>query len=683
MVFLDFHLFKPETWLSGAADGVMGTILGAIRTLLFYITSIIFELMVNVYNLFDKLCNARILDNEIIEIMSQRIGLVLGLVMFFYVVFSFIQMMVDPDKVSDREKGAFQIAKKAVIVVIMLGVSTFFFKVAFGLQKTIIESEVIRNLLIPYNIEGLEEKKFGNLLSVNLMNAFYEINSDIENGDVTIIGTHGSNNFNDCKFYLEAFREQIYSNNKYDLGYICLNSSLDVSRVDKNGNTLNDQIYVITFNSIIAPLVGGFTAYLLLMYCFKVGVRMIQLAFLEIISPMAIVSYLSPKKDNMFTKWWKIYFATYIDVFIRIAIINLVTFLICVVFSADTAGGKLIFWETVDAVNGTEKNFFTVVIVLALLTFAKKAPDLLKELLPASASKLGFGLSMKDIVGLDKFGKWAPKAATGVLGGALGGAAMGLLGGGFGGFAGGLFKGALSGLKGQGFMKTTSSAWKDRAKMNAEFAKLRANGGSWTGYTFAKLQHGLGIRTAFERDEQLITDLEAESALYNTASKEAEGEAIKNASNYIGFSSTAGATLTLRQLEKLSNDQTISSQDRASYQDEYNQLLKSATMFNLDYGLAVEKGQINFDAAGDLVALVDGNGNIYKSYSDIDRIVDKSSVIGEANATIEANISKLAGDAGQGRGKRGKAKRNANNSTVTRIKLSNQYKANKANNSGK
>ena len=180
------------------------------------------------------------------------------------------------------------------------------------------------------------------------------------------------------------------------------------------------EVFIVNYNWILCVVAGIFVVYLLFLYCIKVGVRMIQLMVLEIISPMAIVSYLSPKKDNMFSKWLKIYFSTYIDVFIRIAIINFVVFLIATVLAGDIGDG---FWSSIG--NPTDTStviFLRVVIILALLTFAKKAPDLIKELFPSSgASKLGFGASMKDIVGLN--------AGLGMVAGAGTAAAVGLIGG--------------------------------------------------------------------------------------------------------------------------------------------------------------------------------------------------------------------------------------------------------------
>lgn len=509
MNFLAFDLFKPSTWLSGSANGIMGAILGGIRTFLFEIVSVIYQLIVNIYNLFQKLCNARILSNDILGEMAQRIGLLLGLVMFFYVIFSLIQILINPEKISDKEKGAVSIIKKAIIVIVLLGASNGAFELLYKVQHQIIDSNVISNIILPYKIEGEAKDNFGNLLSMQLMMAFYQVDTIDEQ---TISDADGRDKLDACSNLTNGFFQQIYEDNKYGRGYLCLNESIQITQntpgTITNGNT--DEVFLINFNGIVAILVGGFTVYLLLMYCFKIGVRMIQLAFLEIISPMAFISYLAPKKDTMLSKWWKIYFSTYIDVFIRIAIINFVVFLICTIFAPTGAGdGNFKFWESLGNPQGMEKGFFTVVIILALLTFAKKAPDLIKEIIGSSASKLGFGAAMKDIVGLEKVGKWAPKAATGILGGALGGAAIGLLGGGIGGFAGGLFKGGLSGLKGQGFTKAASGAWKSQQATNKRVQEWRNAGGGPLpfGRWAAAFNQWRGAETAGDIDKNEVDKL--------------------------------------------------------------------------------------------------------------------------------------------------------------------------------
>lgn len=551
------HFVDIYSWLNWLDNiDVFGAVLNALRTACYWLTSIIYELLVNLYNFFDTLCNARILSNDIISEMSKRIGLILGLVMFFYIVFSMVQMLMDPNKISDKEKGVGSLAKKAIIVIAMLGCHNAFFEILYDVQHTIIDSNAISKLILPYTIKEEDKDKFGNLLSFSLMKAFYYPENFSSQGYT--ITDQNSDDIESCQNITERLYTDIYYDNKYEIGYMCLKENIEIS----DGLT-SRATPIINFNGILAIAAGAFTVYILFIYCFKVGVRMVQLAFLEIISPMAIVSYMSPKKDNMMTKWWKLYFATYIDVFIRIAIINFVVFLICVIFASNAPTNIFDFFD-MGFNSGPTKALFTVIIILSLLTFAKKAPDLLKELLPAGASKLGFGLGMKDIAFL--------KEGTGMLAGAATGAAIGLLGGVAAGWSGntgwrkitGLATGALSGTLGgiwnggkagasaKGLGKAVSSAREKQAKANLDRAQRHLAGAHWYDNVGNGVNSYFGQIGDYER-------LDAEVSSYSELKSDVEGE--ENVKNMLQQANNAYSDFYKRQRDAGVDDALIQSQN--------------------------------------------------------------------------------------------------------------------------
>ena len=187
---------------------------------------------------------------------------------------------------------------------------------------------------------------------------------------------------------------------------------------------------------------------MILMYCISIGSRYIQLIFLQIIAPIPIMAYLTPKKDNMFSKWIKQCTTTYLDLFIRIAIINFSITLITMIL-----GENSIVSEISSSANNSLIQIF---LVLGLLTFAKKAPDLIQELLPKSVTKASgdFGLSWKKRTDAMVGGKFiydktkrAPGFIAGGTAGLLVGGAMGAAGGkGFGSRLAGLASGAARGF---------------------------------------------------------------------------------------------------------------------------------------------------------------------------------------------------------------------------------------------
>ena len=440
---LDFFADLPEN--------IGGAIIDALRSLMYWLDTFIYSIIIYLYNWFMQLCQARLLDNTVVSAITNRFSIILGLFMVFCVAIAFIRMILDPDKISDKETGMGSIVKKVLLVVVMLGMSTTVFNLAFDFQRVMLGNNasgtnVIQNLLSPYAISS---EDFGTALSLNLFTAFYSVDSEFD--DSSKFSDEINRTVTDCNTYISVLRNNIVLTRNFDFGYACLNTKVSVPALNSGGQETS--MYVINFQHILSVVVGIFVIYMLFIYCIKVGVRMVQLAFLEIISPMAIISYLAPtnNKDTMFSKWGKVYISTYIDVFIRVAIINLVVYLIAVVMEG-WQDGSGVFWGSFDIKNSMTRIYLGVIMILALLTFAKRAPELLKEILPqGGAGSIGFGLSSPskafgDILGGGLITTGLARG-TGFLGGAVGGVVGGAVGGGFGGAVAGLFKGAVGGLR--------------------------------------------------------------------------------------------------------------------------------------------------------------------------------------------------------------------------------------------
>lgn len=486
-------------------DQVNGTIRTGFRTLMYSLCTYIYELIINLYELFEYLCNGRILDGKVLEEMSGRVGIILCLITLFYVIFSFVKMLIDPDKISDKEAGAASIIWKVILVIILLGVSNFGFKLLYKIQVNIINEHVISNILLPYQVSEENSSNFGNYLSEQLLLSFYSA----DNFDIDSFSVDDQNKIEVCSKMVENLQLQIRKHNSFDLGFVCLNETVPGPM---NASGTQEDIFIINFNVVLAPAAGIAVAYLLLMYCFSVGVRMVQLAFLEVISPIAIVGYLAPKKDNMLTKWWGIYFSTYVDAFIRIAIINFIVFIIFAIFS----GGSDIFeantfWNSVG--NPTDfktRSFFRVIIIIALLTFAKNAPELLKEIMPSTGkSKLSFGAKMKDFVGLKAglggFLGATTGAAVGLVGGFAGGKKLSRITGALGGVAGGLFRGGAAGGTAKNLGKAISTARTNQAKASLARAQRISSGASFGERASDAARGFFGMQSGYDRLNQELS----------------------------------------------------------------------------------------------------------------------------------------------------------------------------------
>ena len=380
---------------------------GIFRGIFYSVCSLIYSMIYYFYKIFDLLCNGQLLQSEDLVNLFSRVGLLLGVVMAFRVAISFIFSLVNPDAAFEENKGIPGVIKKVIIVIVMFGVSTYVFDLTRELQVLVVNQNVIPNLVLPYKINEPDDVdgtdySFGSVLAANLFTSFYNVNTDRVKEELT-----GVESKCDAK-YIANLQKSIAYYNDFSYGRnLCLRK---VGKVEQDGSL----DFIVEFNFIFCTGVGVMVLWFLINYCIQVGMRIIQLTVLQIISPMAFISYLSPKQDNAFTNWLKLYISTYVDVFIRIGIINFVCYL-CALIMQGWNSGSGVFWTSVNNPEGFTRKLIGVFMILALFTFAKKAPDLIKTLFPSTAgTTLGFGTA--------DTGKSLSGFGSAVVGGAIGGA---------------------------------------------------------------------------------------------------------------------------------------------------------------------------------------------------------------------------------------------------------------------
>lgn len=405
-----------------------GWIENLLREISLFLCQIVYKFMVYLYELFEVVGTADVITSDSINVVYTRIGLILGIYMMFRVILAFIQMLINPDNISDKEKGVGNLAKKAIIVVALMGITPYIFEKAFDIQNFIVgvdsKSNVIAKIVFPEKV--VSSGSFGRSLSAYLFTSFYRYDDQYTGNDCPLLHKQGDTTL--------LYNTIVANGGSVGVARLCLNDDEDFTVYDEDGNSQGKysstftvggddslKYYKIdfTWNGIFAFLVGGFTCYVLLTYTLYVGARVIQLAFFRIIAPMAILSYLSPKKDTMFEKWIKMCGTTYVDLFIRMAIIYFVVFAVDLIMGS---GNGIALTREYD-----HEWIVNIVMIVALLLFAKKAPELLKELFPSSGvGSLGFGFkSPKGLLGAmaggallskgyDKMAGFGKKAAKGV-----------------------------------------------------------------------------------------------------------------------------------------------------------------------------------------------------------------------------------------------------------------------------
>lgn len=373
----------------------------ALNSLAAWLCQTIYPLIAYVYKLFYNIGTLRIIENEDIQPIYNRFTLILGLVMLFFMIFQLIQYIMEPDNFGDKEKGFGKVMYRMVISVVLIAMVPTLFDFAFKIQE-----DIISNNLIPKILLGTEEnyqENFGANLSAMILKNFYKGNpkSDIEHTKCEI----GSTIENVVKLNLSDLNENGRLGSTLD---ICLDE------VDKNTGEKK-----IIFDGILAILSGGVILWMLIMYCLDLGVRVVQLTYLQIIAPIPILMYIVPKKDGAFEKWVKQCLTTFLDLYLRTAII---CFAVLIISTLNTNFEAKIVKQVSESGQGDVMftSLLYICLVLGVMTFAKKAGDMLKELFPKGNAASGeLGLSTKNRI---------PEPAKRVAGAGVGLVAAGTVG---------------------------------------------------------------------------------------------------------------------------------------------------------------------------------------------------------------------------------------------------------------
>lgn len=136
----------------------------------------------------------------------------------------------------------------------------------------------------------------------------------------------------------------------------------------------------IRMDTLILLIAGIVLIVLLLTICIEVIVRNMKLLLLQIISPIAIMSYMNPN-DKIFSQWVKMYLSTYANLFIQLFIINVGLYFLPMFIK--NAGGLR-----------------NILIYGGVFIFIKTAPGMISKVLGLDAS----GGTFKDSLGLVKAG---------------------------------------------------------------------------------------------------------------------------------------------------------------------------------------------------------------------------------------------------------------------------------------
>lgn len=484
-----------------------------VRQFFFLLDSIIYGAISKIYDLLITIARTSPLSQADILDMADRIYKLLAIFMVFKVTFSLIMYVVNPDDFSDKNKGVSKLGMNIVVSLSMLILTPYIFSYAYQLQTYILEDNSLATLIFGTSTKKEFFNTAGDDMAYMAMSpffvpddSFHELNAcsnlTIEEGtgnDKKIVFNpqcSGLNNDSDLtakggeyetttsllKFTKDNNQFTVDNLRVYVKGVNSKNVGLTFRQELATATDPETKEFIMDYSFIFSSVVGVIIVLLLVTYCMDIALRSIKLAFLQLIAPIPIISYVDPKsgKDGLFKKWYQMCFKTYLSLFIRLIALYFAVYII----------SRVSEMHLVDVIDGSFQTnaFVAIFIIIGALMFAKQLPKILEGL----GVKLdGGGFTLNPLKKMEKEalgGKQILGATKGFAAGAMVGTAGALTGAGLGRGITSALSGMSSGIKGKKFGEIR----KDQVTKNAEMRRAIASGSTFWGRKNAQISGFFG-----------------------------------------------------------------------------------------------------------------------------------------------------------------------------------------------
>lgn len=440
-----------------------------INFLFLVLCSWVYSLINFLYQVFDAVARVNLFSRDVFDKLTSRMYIVIAIAMLFIFAYNIILMIINPD--DKKSTGATtKLVKETVISFVFIILMPTIFDYMYRFQNNILDSQIIAKVILgdvdSPSSGNCEEGDFdctcdfsGYGLEVYITDDdwFFDDYRSVENDikrkcedyknvlprirgaysipPILLSSFYRPKHFtyDTCVKYLQGDRSLITDTESQK---VCTNYFYDVnvSRYSGDIGAFVDDTYlrqivsdsdydIMEFNGLWALLAGALAVWMFLCYAMEIGVRVAKLGVLQIISPIPVMLRIIPKqKEAVYDKWFKQLLNTYLDVFIRLAIIYFALFAVSLVPSVlDT------LWNELGSIgqgsNWVVKALSSVIVILGILKFAQDAPGLFKEFFGGMG---GGNFSLRSPAKQLKDNK-------------LAGSALGMAGGAAAGFAGGFF----------------------------------------------------------------------------------------------------------------------------------------------------------------------------------------------------------------------------------------------------
>lgn len=350
--------------------GIGDILMDALKTLTFWIDHAIYWLVGIVYQVFYKLAGFNILNTKsgetVLTNITNRIYVILGIVMIFVLAFNLLNYIIDPDKIKDKKVGASTFIKDVVITLIIISVLGTVFDKLYAFQWAVINDGTIFNLVLGGNTsltndnEQNSVEQGAGIMIATVYSAFLR--------PVTIEGE-------EPKTALDCDKEDISGSFKdYCDAY---DASKRGYGIDAFQNFITNKDF--EFTPGITTIAGIGLLIFMVMFCFQLAKRVGKLLILQLVAPVPLALEILPNKKGSRKKWFETLLKVYLDAFIYLVIVTFIVLLISLI--PDAISGLF-------EAPGELGLIASIILIFGLLMFAKEAPAMLLDLLGIKSTSL-------------------------------------------------------------------------------------------------------------------------------------------------------------------------------------------------------------------------------------------------------------------------------------------------------
>lgn len=363
--------------------------------ILLVIDGAIYDLVDYVYDIFDFLAKINIFDNDMYGEITSKIYVILGLIMMFILAYSLLKAVINPDDYAKGEQSITKLIPNVLISLAIIVLLPTVFSFAMNFQEAILNNDTIPNFILGEtnqdNVEdGSVDNDNGRMISYYAFQAFLHPNEEY--------CTSEGMSYDEC-----AASDKIKGNGSWFVSngdpYSEVDANVRAGNSFRNYNVFGEAVRdgKMTYYYLISTIAGIFLLWVLANYCFDMAVRVIKLAFYQLIAPIPVICRILPggKSKDVFDKWTKQTISTYLEVFIRIAIMSIGIFLLRLVINAVNNNQIAGLSEL-----RIDKKFIVIaLLIMGIIIFIRQAPKLIGDIFHLDTGGMKLGLMDKLAMG--------------------------------------------------------------------------------------------------------------------------------------------------------------------------------------------------------------------------------------------------------------------------------------------